>query len=65
MPDELKRCPFCNEEADWYESKQGHRIIWVVQCKQLSCLAQVYGFTKEGAFNRWNRRADNNTDRSE
>jgi len=68
MPDELKPCPFCGGEP-WlssklvdYEQKTKWRYYYI--CKK--CFAKTNDrSTKRYAAKAWNRRSDNNTDRSE
>lgn len=72
MMAELKPCPFCGGEAKHYfASADGHFLtnckgnIWgrmadhhTIRCYRCGVQTKVYA-TNKGAFNAWNRRADN------
>lgn len=47
---ELKRCPFCGGEAKYDNSDGYHYVI----CDE--CGARNFGFSKEHAFDEWNKR---------
>ena len=58
---ELKRCPFCGEEARTVESECG---LYDVSCKNGFCYAymasnQARYYELDDAIKEWNRRAEN------
>ena len=62
---DLKRCPFCDGEADVFNDvsfnvrsgKMIGKIKFFVWCTE--CTALVSGNTKEGTIEAWNRRVSN------
>lgn len=54
----LKRCPFCGGEAILESDIVGKgKELWYVSCKS-DCVTQYgYSTTKEGAIEKWNKRA--------
>jgi len=53
----LKRCPFCGQEAMIMEEIDGEQTLYQVVC--VGCLSGTcYCSTKDEAIKRWNWRAD-------
>lgn len=56
MTENLKRCPFCNAEAELHfsEGESGKRYFWV-SCKKCSCSQTLFD-TPQEAISAWNNR---------
>lgn len=55
MP-KLKPCPFCGDEADWYEVRPGYGYVSCCACD--ASIGVIDALPKQDAIDAWNTRAE-------